>query len=101
MAVSTVCATACTTGNISLKEGTVMTDVDGSTGTLVDYFVMFVFFWTAFIAFFLLFVRYVWPVVEHLYWKTAAKSYWFLREFCRRDGYDGYAAHINRKGWMK
>jgi hypothetical protein len=76
-----------------------MTDVDSSTGTLVDFFVMFIVFWTVFIAFFVVWVLYIWPSVEDLYEYLRNKLYWYLREFCRKDGYDGYKMHNNRKGW--
>lgn len=78
-----------------------MTDIDMSTGSTVDYLVALIVFWTVFVATFLVYVRYIWPVVDRVYWGTAKKLYWVLREYCAKDGYDGYQAHNNRKGWTR
>jgi hypothetical protein len=77
-----------------------MTDLDISTGTNMDYFIYLITFWVVLVGGFLFIYRYVWPTVEHMYWTTARKLYWALRNYCAKDGYDGYKAHLNtRRGW--
>ncbi len=76
-----------------------MTDIDLATGSNTDYLVALVVFWAIFVVVFLVFVRYVWPMVEHMYWTAAKKLYWALRNYCHSNRPDGRSPYNSPKGW--
>lgn len=76
-----------------------MSDIDMSTGTASDYLVALIVFWTVLVAATLFTYRYVWPVVEHMYWTMAKKLYWALRNFCHSNRPDGRSPYNTPKGW--
>lgn len=52
---------------------------DASNG---EYFTALITFWVVLVVGVLFIYRYVWPIVEHLYWSAAKRLYWMLRKFC-------------------
>ena len=79
-----------------------MTDLEVTYGTNADYMVSLVVFWVVLVVGVLFIYRYVWPMLVHMYWHTAARIYWACRnniEATRKGRPSLYThSHITKKG---